>query len=111
VFVFNNHKLGLIKMEQEVEGYPECETDLYNPDYAMLARSFGGTGASVKEPGSLKQAVQTALDHNGPYILDVQIYPDELTIPPKISMEQAWGFGLSKIKEMLSSAEHPMREN
>jgi thiamine pyrophosphate-dependent acetolactate synthase large subunit-like protein len=109
VFVFNNHKLGLIKMEQEVEGYPECETDLLNPDYAMLARSFGGTGASVKDPGSLKQAVQTALAHNGPYILDIQIYPDELTIPPSISMKQAWGFGLSKIKEMLSSAEHPMR--
>lgn len=32
VIIFNNRRLGLIQMEQEVEGYPEHETDLLNPD-------------------------------------------------------------------------------
>ncbi len=99
VIVFNNHKLGLIKMEQEVEGYPEHETDLQNPDYAMLAKSFGAEGASVKEPSLLADEIKKALTHNGPYLLDVQINPDEITLPPKIELAQAWGFSLAKIRE------------
>ncbi|HYW35706.1 MAG TPA: thiamine pyrophosphate-dependent enzyme [Balneolaceae bacterium] len=107
VFIFNNRKLGLIKMEQEVEGYPESETDLLNPDYELLAQSFGAEGASVKDPAELKQSIREALEHDGPYLLDIHINSDELTIPPKIKLEQAWGFGLSKIKEMLSSGANP----
>jgi thiamine pyrophosphate-dependent acetolactate synthase large subunit-like protein len=108
VFVFNNGKLGLIKMEQEVEGYPENETDLFNPDYKMLAESFGAQGESVKDPANLEESVKTALQHDGPYLLDIHIDPDELTLPPKIKMKQAWGFSLSKFREMLSSRGHTM---
>lgn len=42
VVVFNNGKLGLIQMEQEVHGMPEYMTALANPDYAMFAESCGG---------------------------------------------------------------------
>jgi thiamine pyrophosphate-dependent acetolactate synthase large subunit-like protein len=108
VFVFNNGKLGLIKMEQEVEGYPESETDLFNPDYKMLAESFGAKGESVKDPANLEESVKTALQHDGPYLLDIHIDPDELTLPPKIKLKQAWGFSLSKFREMLSSRGHTM---
>src|SRR5699024_9542740 len=103
VFVFNNGKLGLIKMEQEVEGYPESETDLHNPDYKMLAASFGAAGESVKDPAELEESIKTALEHDGPYLLDIHINPNELTLPPKIKFKQAWGFGLSMFREMLSS--------
>ncbi|MCA9435932.1 MAG: pyruvate oxidase, partial [Candidatus Omnitrophica bacterium] len=40
VILFNNRRLGLIQMEQEAEGYPEHETDLFNPAYPLLAKSF-----------------------------------------------------------------------
>jgi thiamine pyrophosphate-dependent acetolactate synthase large subunit-like protein len=108
VFVFNNRKLGLIKMEQEVEGYPEHETGLFNPDYKMLAKSFGAAGESVKKPANLEESIKTALEHDGPYLLDIRINPDELTLPPKIKLKQAWGFSLSKFREMLSSRGHTM---
>jgi len=99
VVIFNNHKLGLIKMEQEVEGYPESETDLQNPDYAALAESFGAQGYTVTQPGELEEKLKTALNHSGPTIVDVHVNPDELTIPPKINADQAYGYGLSKIRE------------
>lgn len=99
VFIFNNGKLGLIKMEQEVEGYPESETDLHNPDYALLAKSFGADGATVTHPQNLEEAVDKALKHPGPYLLDVHTHPDELTLPPKVELSQAWGFSNAKIKE------------
>jgi len=101
VFIFNNRKLGLIKMEQEVEGYPEYETDLYNPDYAMLARSFGADGKTVLRPGELEDAVIEALNSPGPYILDVHTNPDEITLPPRIEAGQVWGYGNARLKEIL----------
>lgn len=101
VFIFNNRKLGLIKMEQEVEGYPEHETDLHNPDYALLAKSFGAEGSSVSDPKALKTAIELALATPGPYLLDVRINPDEITMPPKLELAQAWGFSKAKVKEIM----------
>lgn len=101
VFVFNNGRLGLIKMEQEVEGYPEHETDLQNPDYAALAQAMGGTGFRVDAPDKLKDTLQQALDTDGPVIVDVPINPDELVLPPKIKASQAIGYGLAKIRELI----------
>lgn len=104
IILFNNRKLGLIKMEQEVEGYPESETDLMNPSYPALAESFGAAGMSVREPGKLEKAVRITLESEGPYLLDVQIHPDELTLPPKLQPQQALGYGMSKVRELMSES-------
>ncbi|MBO6576879.1 MAG: hypothetical protein JJ896_16085 [Rhodothermales bacterium] len=101
IIIFNNGKLGLIQMEQEVEGFPEHLTGLHNPDYALLAEAFGATGQTVKNPADLRMAVAEALAHDGPYVLDVHVNPGELTMPPKIELEQAWGFSRAKVKEVL----------
>ena len=101
VVVFNNGKLGLIKMEQEVEGYPEHETGLHNPDYVKLAEAVGAKGFLITKPEDLDGKLSEALETDGPVIIDVHVNPDELTLPPKISLEQAAGFGLSKFREML----------
>ncbi|MEJ2471617.1 MAG: thiamine pyrophosphate-binding protein [Desulfuromonadales bacterium] len=101
IIIFNNRRLGLIQMEQEVEGYPEHETELFNPDYQALAGSFGATGRSVNKPDQLEQALRETLDTAGPALLDVKINSSELTIPPRIEPGQAWGFTRAKIKEWL----------
>ena len=103
VVVFNNGKLGLIKMEQESEGYPEHETDLQNPNYAALANAMGGHGFKVNGPAELRSVLQEALKTDGPCLVDVPINPDELTLPPKITLSQAFGFGLAKFRELLES--------
>ncbi|MGD8427077.1 MAG: thiamine pyrophosphate-binding protein [Balneolaceae bacterium] len=99
VVIFNNRKLGLIKMEQEVEGYPESETNLQNPDYAALAKSFGARGFTVTQASELDVKLQSAFASPEPCLIDVHVNPDELTIPPKINVEQAFGYGLSKMRE------------
>ena len=102
VVVFDNHKLGLIKMEQEVEGYPETETDLKNPNYAALAKAMGAEGFHVREPGQLREVLGEALAADGPALVDVEIDPDELTMPPKVDVSQAFGFGLAKFRELVN---------
>ena len=82
-------------------GYPEHETDLLNPDYVMLARSFGARGFRVERPGDLHGVVAEMFAAEGPALLDVRIFPDELTIPPRIAAEKAWGFTKARVKEWM----------
>jgi pyruvate dehydrogenase (quinone) len=102
VVVFNNHKLGLIQMEQEVQGYPEFQTELHNPDFAAVARASGGEGIRVTDPADLDGALRTAFSTSRPYIVDVLVNPEERTMPPRIEMWQALGYGVAKVKEFVS---------
>jgi len=43
----------------------------YNPDFVMLAQSFGIASARVEQPDDLPGAIQAALDANAPYLLEV----------------------------------------
>jgi pyruvate dehydrogenase (quinone) len=36
LIVFNNRTLGMVKLEMEVGGMPDNETDMINPDFAMV---------------------------------------------------------------------------
>jgi pyruvate dehydrogenase (quinone) len=64
---------------------------------------MGGHGFRVKGPAELKSVLQEALKTEGPCLVDVPINPDELTLPPKITLSQAFGFGLAKFRELLES--------
>ena len=103
--VLNNRKLGFVEVEMQASGMPKYGTSLVNPDYAAIAKACGGQGQVVEDPGELKAAIQTAYATNAPYILDVQVNPDELLMPPKIQAAQAWGFSLAKLKELFIEEE------
>lgn len=57
VVVLNNHELGMIRVEQRMENYPNFGTELHNPDFAAYARACGGEGFSVERPDELAPAV------------------------------------------------------
>ena len=104
VIVFNNSTLGFVKIEMEATGYPEygAATDLLNPDFAKWAEACGGVGFSVREPEELADALDQALATKRPCIIDVFVDPAELTMPPHIAPAQAWGFSVSKLKEIIN---------
>ncbi len=97
--VFNNGRLGMVKLEQEEGGLPEFGTVLHNPDLAAVAQAMGLTGIKVTDPGDVHRAVQQALAHPGPVLLDVETNAEEVAVPPKPGLEQAWGFAVAKLKE------------
>ncbi len=105
VVVFNNSRLGMVKLEMEQVGLPEFGTVLHNPDFAKVAEAIGMAGARVEKPGDVDDAVRTALAHDGPYLLDVVTNPDEIAVPPKPSLAQGWGFAIAKTKEFVTSPE------
>ncbi|HET6210278.1 MAG TPA: thiamine pyrophosphate-dependent enzyme [Jatrophihabitans sp.] len=102
--VFDNGRLGMVKLEQEQVGLPEFGTVLANPDLAAVATAIGLHGIRVSDPEQLDEAVRTALAHPGPVLLDVLTNPEEIAVPGKVKLGQAWGFAIAKIQETLLSA-------
>jgi acetolactate synthase-1/2/3 large subunit len=49
---------------------------LYNPDFTMLARSFGVDALRVDRPGDLESALETAIRANRPYLVEVPVDRD-----------------------------------
>ena len=41
IIVFNNRSLGMVKLEMEVAGLPDWQTDMVNPDFALVAQAMG----------------------------------------------------------------------
>ncbi len=101
--VFDNGRLGMVKLEQEEGGLPEFGTVLDNPVLATVATAMGLKGLRVTEPEDLDDAVQEALAADTPVLLDVVTNPDEISLPPKATPAEAWGFAIAKAKETLES--------
>lgn len=103
VFVFNNSTLGMVKLEMLVNGYPDFAVDVPMVDFAALAGSLGFLAQRVTDPGDLEAAVETALAHAGPALVDIVTDPDALSMPATITAEQVSGFGLSMAKLVLGA--------
>ena len=101
--VFDNGRLGMVKLEQEQGGLPEFGTVLENPDLAAVARAIGLHGVRVERPEELDQAVAEALAHPGPVLLDAITNPDEISVPPRVKVADGWGFAIAKLGEELQS--------
>jgi acetolactate synthase-1/2/3 large subunit len=66
VILVDNGSFGTIRMHQERE-YPEriSATELRNPDFAALARAFGGWGETVDKTADFAPALDAALGRKG----------------------------------------------
>ena len=102
IIVFNNRSLGMVKLEMEVAGLPDWQTDMHNPDFALVAQAMGMKGITVKEPDDVKQAIREALAFKGPALINVFTDPNALAMPPKIEFDQVKGMALSMTKLILN---------
>jgi pyruvate dehydrogenase (quinone) len=103
--VFDNGRLGMVKLEMEQVGLPEFGTVLHNPDFAKVAEAVGMRGIRVTDPHEVDDAVREALATEGPVLLDVLTNPDEIAVPPKPALGQMKGFAIAKSREFLDSPE------
>lgn len=78
--VLDNAMLGTIRMHQERE-FPGrvSATTLVNPDFAAMARSFGGFGANVERTEDFMPAFQAALASGLPSVIHVKFDGDGIT--------------------------------
>jgi acetolactate synthase-1/2/3 large subunit len=80
IIVVNNGKLGTIRMHQE-NHYPGrvSATDLVNPDFAALARAYGGYGEVVEDDVDFADAFGRALASGKPALLELRLDPEAIT--------------------------------
>jgi pyruvate dehydrogenase (quinone) len=102
VVVFNNGALSFVELEMKAAGIVNFGTDLDNPDFAGIARSVGLFGQTVEKADELEDTLHAAFAHDGPALVDVRTARQELSLPPKISLEQAKGFSLFAMRTILS---------
>ncbi|MCW6168745.1 MAG: thiamine pyrophosphate-dependent enzyme [Thermoplasmatales archaeon] len=101
IAVYNNSKLGMIKFEEEIMGYPEWGVDLLNPDFSKIAEAIGIKGIRVEDPNKLETAIDEFLKFDGPAVLDTVIFANERPMPPKLVFSQVKGYITSILREKL----------
>ena len=71
IVVLNNRQLGKISKEQQAERFTVWQTSLHNPNFAEYAELCGALGIRVEEPGELDAALERAITHRGPSLVEV----------------------------------------
>jgi pyruvate dehydrogenase (quinone) len=100
--VFNNGALSFVELEMKAAGIVNWGTDLDNPDFAGIAKAAGLFGVRVEQADELESAISAAFAHEGAALVDVRTTRQELSLPPKVTLEQAKGFTLYATRTILS---------
>ncbi len=101
MIIFNNRSLGMVKLEMEVAGLPDFETDMLNPDFTLVAEAMGIKGLTIDDPENLESVLKEAFLFNGPVLVNVMTDPNALAMPPKMELKMVKGMALSMTKLML----------
>jgi pyruvate dehydrogenase (quinone) len=102
VVIFNNGSLAFVELEMISAGLLDHGTRLDNPNFAEIAKAAGIEGIRIEDPAEIEGGLRTAFAHDGPAIVDVVINRRELSMPPKISLDQAVGFNLYALRAILN---------
>lgn len=100
--VFDNRALGMVKLEMEVAGLPDYETDMHNPDFAAVAIAMGMKGYNVSDPKDVESTLKEAFAVDGPALVSIKTDPNALAMPPKIEFAQMKGFVTSMTKLIMN---------
>jgi len=78
----NNGYLGMVRQWQAMfyEGR-YIATPLSGPDFQKIAEAYGIRSLRVTERAEVGPAIRTAMDHDGPFLLEFLVEPEENVYP------------------------------
>ena len=83
IFLMNNGYMGMVRQWQELfwdRRYSSVEMGA-SPDWVKLAEAFGATGMRCESSADLEETMVTALETDGPVLLDVRVAQEENVFP------------------------------
>jgi acetolactate synthase-1/2/3 large subunit len=83
VFIMNNGYLGMVRQWQELfwdKRYSHVDMGSY-PDFVKLADAYGATGMRLTDKSTLVDDMRTALETEGPVLVDVRVTQEENVYP------------------------------
>ncbi|MBI4234189.1 MAG: biosynthetic-type acetolactate synthase large subunit [Chloroflexi bacterium] len=93
IALFNNSFLGMVRQWQDLF-YKKTYVATYykrNPDFVMLAQAFGMPGIRVTRKDEVMPAIQSAMEHKGPVLVDFRVEQEENVypmIPPGTTVQE-----------------------
>jgi acetolactate synthase-1/2/3 large subunit len=80
--IINNNFLGMVRQWQHLYYKDNLQSvRLFQPDYVKLAEAFGMPGIRVTEKADVESAIEKAIQHPGPVIIDFEVEQHEDTFP------------------------------
>ncbi len=81
--VINNNCLGMVRQWQQFFYDKSYVATMYttNPDFVKLADAFGMSAARVTERSQVRPAIEQAMAHDGPFLIDFQVAVEENVFP------------------------------
>lgn len=82
IILLNNNYLGNVRQWQALFfGGRFSQTPMINPDFVAIANAYGIAAENVPDRESLDAAIQRMLNHDGAYLLNVNIDPEDMVFP------------------------------
>ncbi|MEX0785721.1 MAG: biosynthetic-type acetolactate synthase large subunit [Dehalococcoidia bacterium] len=80
--IINNNHLGMVRQWQHMYYEDNLQSvRLFQPDFIKLAEAFGMAGMRVKEKADVGPAIEKAIQHPGPVVIDFEVEQHEDTFP------------------------------
>ncbi len=82
IAILDNGFLGMVRQWQELfyeRRY--VATPLMGPDFVKIAEAYGIPGLRVKKRREVVPAIQKAMEHEGPFLIDFVVEPEENVYP------------------------------
>ena len=82
IAIMNNGFLGMVRQWQEFfHDKRYVATPLWGPDFVKLAEAYGIPGIKVRHKDEVVPAIQKAMAHDGPFLVDFGVEPEENVYP------------------------------
>jgi acetolactate synthase-1/2/3 large subunit len=82
ILILNNHFLGMVRQWQQLFHDKRYSfVDIASPDYVQVAKGYNIPGNSISKREDLKNALSTMLNHQGAYLLEVEVGKEDNVFP------------------------------
>jgi len=82
ILILNNRFLGMVRQWQELfHGKRYSFVNIESPDFVQVAKGYRIAGSSISERAELKKALQTMLEFDGSYLLEIMVGKENNVFP------------------------------
>jgi acetolactate synthase-1/2/3 large subunit len=82
IMILNNEFLGMVRQWQQLFHDKRYSfVDITSPDFVMVAKGYGIEGQKISKRENLKDALNSMLQHNGSYLLEVMVGKENNVFP------------------------------
>jgi len=112
IAIINNGYLGMVRQWQELfYGKRYVATPLACPDFVKVGEAYGVPGLRVKRKEEVAPAIEQAMGHQGPFLIDFVVEPEENVypmVPPGAALTEVLEEPEKKAEALSDSAKLPM---